>query len=249
MATAERIMHVTKTPSFAKRHGPLYYLDLNAVSPKLLRDMAELFKPAGDSIRLIDGAIIGSPPSPKDASATLHSWNRPAFPMCGPHKLADANQHGAHLANVLGTQHISDHIGAASALKMTFAALTKGFTALAIQSFTTAHRLGVLPELQHHLKLYSPKTYDLTNASMVKMPPKAYRWVREMDEIAATFADDGGFQDDEAIFQGIAKTYDLVANGTDLGMEKTEQRSRGMTAEDVALLMSQGIEKRKQKLE
>lgn len=68
-----------------------------------------------------------------------------------------------------------------------------------------------------------------------------------MEEIGDTFAADGGFTDEENIFSGVSKTYDLVANGTELGKEKTEQRVRGKTAEDVALLMSEGIEKRKLK--
>jgi 3-hydroxyisobutyrate dehydrogenase-like beta-hydroxyacid dehydrogenase len=248
MATAQRISKVSTTSSFTKRDDPLYYLDLNAVSPKLVRSINELFKSAGDRIRFIDGAVIGSAPSLEDDqtdSSNIEAWKRPAIPMSGSHKLADAKPNGSHLASILGARHISDDIGAASGLKMSFASLTKGFTALAIQSFTTAHRLGVLPELQQHLQQYSPKTYDLANASMPRMPPKAYRWVREMEEIEATLAEDGGFEGEESIFGGIAGTYDLVAHGTDLGNEKTERRHRGKTAEDVAALMSEGIDRRK----
>ncbi|KAI5210613.1 6-phosphogluconate dehydrogenase C-terminal domain-like protein [Aureobasidium subglaciale] len=250
MATAERILGASRAESFSKRDVPLYYMDMNAASPKLIRTMSELFETAGNSIRFIDGAVIGSAPSliaEATDSSNLESWKRPSFPMSGPYQLADAERSGAHLASVLEARHISDQIGAASGLKMSFAALTKGFTGLAIQSFTTAHRLGVLPELQKHLQQYSPKTFDLANASMPRMPPKAYRWVREMEEIGATLAEDGGFEDEEAIFSGIARTYDLVAYGTDLGKEKTEVRSRGKTAEDVAILMSEGIDRRKQK--
>ncbi|KAI5273237.1 6-phosphogluconate dehydrogenase C-terminal domain-like protein [Aureobasidium subglaciale] len=251
MATAERILEASRADSFFERDNPLYYLDMNAASPKLARTMSELLQAdIRDGIRFIDGAVIGSAPSliAEDTDPSiLTSWKRPGMPMSGPHQLADAERSGAHLANVLGARHISDQIGAASGLKMSFAALTKGFTGLAIQSFTTAHRLGVLPELQQHLQQYSPKTFDLANASMPRMPPKAYRWVREMEEIGATLAEDGGFEDQEAIFSGIAKTYNLVAYGTDLGKEKTEVRSRGKTAEDVAILMSEGIDKRKQK--
>jgi 3-hydroxyisobutyrate dehydrogenase-like beta-hydroxyacid dehydrogenase len=248
MATAQRISKVSTTSPFTKRDQPLYYLDLNAVSPKSVRSINELFESAGDRIRFIDGAVIGSAPSLKDDQAdpsNIEAWKRPGIPMSGPHKLADAKAKGAHLASILGARHVSDDIGAASGLKMSFASLTKGFTALAIQSFTTAHRLGVLPELQQHLQQYSPKTYDLANASMPRMPPKAYRWVREMEEIEATLTEDGGFEGEESIFGGIAGTYDLVAHGTDLGNEKTERRNRGKTAEDVAAMMSEGIDRRK----
>ncbi|KAI4730791.1 6-phosphogluconate dehydrogenase C-terminal domain-like protein [Aureobasidium sp. EXF-10728] len=250
MATAERILKGCKNAAFTQTDKPLYYVDMNAVSPKLVRGMSELFKAAGNNLRFIDAAVIGSAPSLKDEQADptkLESWKRPAIPMSGPIRLEDAGTSGSHLADVLGARHISDEVGAASGLKMSFAALTKGFTGLAIQSYTTAHRLGVLPELQQHLQQYSPKTFDLAQAWMPGMPPKAYRWVREMEEINATLAEDGGFEDEESIFGGIARTYELVAHGTDLGQEKTERRNRGKTAEDVALLMSEGIDGRKQK--
>ncbi|CAD0092803.1 unnamed protein product, partial [Aureobasidium vineae] len=252
MATAERVLGGSKNASFTKRDKPLYYLDMNAVSPKLVRGMSDLFEAAGNNVRFLDGAVIGSAPSLKDEQADpskLEAWKRPGIPMSGPVRLVDAEPSGSDLANVLGARHISDEIGAASGLKMSFAALTKGFTGLAIQSFTTAHRLGVLPELQQHLQQYSPKTFDLANASMPRLPPKAYRWVREMEEINATLLEDGGFENEESIFSGIARTYDLVAHGTDLGQEKTERRNRGKTAEDVALLMSEGINRRKQKMD
>lgn len=76
---------------------------------------------------------------------------------------------------------------------MCFASTTKGLTAIAIQSFTTAHALGVLDDLQAHLKDYSPKTGELAAKGLVGMPPKAYRWVDEMKEIAETFHTEGGF--------------------------------------------------------
>lgn len=132
---------------------------------------------------------------------------------------------------------------------MCFASLTKGFTALAIQSFTTAHRLNVLPELQEHLQQYSPKSLELAQRGIVGMPPKAYRWVREMEEIAETHEADGGYHHNESIFQAVARVYDLVANGTVLGDEVTEKRVNGKTPEDVARCMSEGIEKRKLKTE
>lgn len=77
---------------------------------------------------------------------------------------------------------------------MCFGINTKGFTALAIQSFTTAHRLGVLPELRSYLGKYSPTTLQLAEKGLVTMPPKAYRWVHEMLEMAGTVSDDGGFE-------------------------------------------------------
>ena len=130
---------------------------------------------------------------------------------------------------------------------MCFASTTKGLTAIAIQSFTTAHRLGVLDELQSHLKQYSPKIGELTTKGLVGMPPKAYRWVDEMKEIAETMRAEGGFEKD--LFTSVGEIYRFVANETELGAEKTESRKLGMTAEDVARLVGEGMEKKKQKVE
>lgn len=250
LSTAQRILDVSSLPSFKDRKSPLYFLDLNAISPRSAREIAKLFQPASDGLLFIDGGIIGGPPKPKDAGGKLDSpeaWTRPSIPASGPHPLSEAAPSGADLEQVLNIRHIASEIGQASGLKMCFASLTKGMTSLAIQSFTTAHRLNVLGELQDHLEQYSPKTLALAQNGLAGMPPKAYRWVREMAEIGDTFAEDGGFEDDENIFSGVSKTYDLVAYGTELGNEKTGERIRGKTAGDVAALMSEGIDKRKAK--
>jgi hypothetical protein len=84
------------------------------------------------------------------------------------------------------------------------------------------------------------------------MPPKAYRWVREMDEIAITHADDGGFEggeEGEGIFGQIAKVYKSVAEDTVLGEEKTERRERGKTLEDVSVAMGEGLLAKKRKVD
>ena len=65
------------------------------------------------------------------------------------------------------------------------------------------------------------------------MLPKAYRWVREMEEIAQTHADEGGFNGEPGIYGEVAKVYKSVAEDTVLGEEKTERRKRGVTVEDV----------------
>ncbi len=72
---------------------------------------------------------------------------------------------------------------------MCYASTTKGLTAIAVQSYATAHRLGVLGELRRELGAGAARA----ERSLVSMPPKAYRWVREMEEIALTFEEEGGF--------------------------------------------------------
>jgi hypothetical protein len=79
------------------------------------------------------------------------------------------------------------------------------------------------------------------------MPPKAYRWVREMEEIAETHAEVGGF--DSLLFEGVAGVYRTVAEDTVLGLEKTGERKRGRTVEDVAAAMGEGLEAKRMKKE
>ena len=172
-------------------------------------------------------------------------WTKPSIVVSGPHSLEDAPVSGVHLAKVLNVKHIADSIGPASGLKMCFASMTKGLTAIAIQSFTTAYTLGVLDQLQAHLKDYSPKTGELVAKGLGGMPPKAYRWVDEMKEIAATFQAVGGFERD--MFDGVSEVYRFVAEETDLGNEKTG--GKRLDPEDVARLMMQGLERKKEKLE
>lgn len=71
--------------------------------------------------------------------------------------------------------------------------------------------------------------------SMTNVPPKAYRWVKEMEEIAVTHAEDGGFDGGEGlgvgkgIFDAVAEVYRTIAEDTVLGKETTERRKRGLT--------------------
>jgi hypothetical protein len=114
-------------------------------------------------------------------------WHCPTLLLCGPEKVPDTN-----LAKILNMKHMSDKVGAATAVKTCFGMTTKGFIALAIQSFTTAHRLGVLDELQDYLGRYKPATLEMAQDGLVVMPPKSYRWVHEMLEMSETAAEFGG---------------------------------------------------------
>lgn len=215
------------------------------MSPRTAREVASILEHYSSKVRFADGGIIGGPPHLKDDG----TWSRPSIPVSGPHQLSSAQPYGEKLAEILNTRHINDTIGSATGLKMCFASLSKGFTALAIQSFTTAQSLGVLGDLKQQLDDFAPGVRTRAEKGLISMPPKAYRWVNEMDEIAATFEADGGFRPEESPFRGIAKIYELVADGTDLGKEKTENRQRGKDAEDVAKLMLDGTARRKEKTE
>ncbi|KAK0632268.1 6-phosphogluconate dehydrogenase [Immersiella caudata] len=260
MATAQRVLDaITALPE--PRTAPLYFADMNAISPSSLQKIAALFDAVTtDTLRFIDGSILGGPPAPPSKTSTstsneaedkrYESWNRPLLPTSGPFSVASVSP---HLAAVLNARHISPDLGAASGLKMCFASLGKGFAAIAVQAVTTAKRLGVLDDLRSALAEKSPWTLERVEKSVVTMAPKAYRWVREMEEISETHAGvvegDGVFAP-EYIFKGAAEVFRLVAEDTVLGQEKVGKRERGRNADEVADAVLDGVrEKRRKKCE
>ncbi|KAI1430308.1 6-phosphogluconate dehydrogenase [Xylaria sp. FL1777] len=248
-ATAQRIVDAVTGPF--RRSTPLYFADLNAVAPSTTKTIAALFEQTRGQVRFIDGAIIGGPPALKSSGASSAAqpataeWSVPSIPVSGPHKFSSIPGYGEKLSATLNARHVSDEIGVASGLKMCFASLTKGFTSLAIQSFTTAKRLGVLDELQSELQGFVPGHLSAAQRGVIGMAPKAYRWVREMEEIALTFDEEGGFPQD--LFKGVADVYRAVAEDTVLGKEKVGKRKRGTDVHDMAAAMAEGLENKRKK--
>lgn len=254
LGTAERIAEACRLPDTASRResiedvnnrpnrSPLYFLDLNATPARLAKEIAALFEnePATSTNSLarchfLDGGIIGAPPvqTPQDSQ-----WKKPSVVLSGP--AVDLPPAFAPLAEVLNLKLVSPRIGAASTLKLSFAALTKGLTALSILSFSTAQRESLLPELLDHLDTYSPHTAALARAGVIGMSPKAYRWVDEMRHIGETFDSEGCWDGVGAsIYGGMAEIYRTVAEETILGQERVEQRDRGTSVEDAAHILAQ----------
>ncbi|KAK1832894.1 putative 6-phosphogluconate dehydrogenase [Podospora conica] len=244
LSTAQRILS-----ALPARSTPLYYADMNALSPSTTASIALLFA-STPTVRFIDGSILGGPPTPPNPTDDDGApWSRPLLPTSGPHPLSSSGPHGPELCAVLRVKHISPDIGPASALKMCFASLSKGYAAIAVQTVTTARRLGVLSELEASLRELAPAELARMERAVAGVAPKAYRWVREMDEISATHAGDGdgegvGFAP-ELIFRGAAEVFRTVAEDTVLGEEKVGERKRGRTAGDVAEAMLEGLRERK----
>jgi len=108
--------------------------------------------------------------------------------------------------------------------------MTKGTTALAVELLVAARRLGVEQALEKELRESRSDVFDWQMKNIAVMPPKAYRWVPEMQEIAKTFGELGMTR---RIFEGATDIYEMVAR-TSLGKESPEQaRKAGRTALDV----------------
>ncbi|KAF2641717.1 hypothetical protein P280DRAFT_367739, partial [Massarina eburnea CBS 473.64] len=211
VATAQRIVDAMKDREGENvREGktePLYYLDLNAIAPSTSRYIAALFEKEAPSIRVIDGGIIGGPPTlPSPSSSESITWTRPGIPISGPYLLPSPE-----LASLLNMRYLNPQIGAASGLKCTFAAMGKGFIALSLQSYTTASALEILPDLQFYLDTYNPSARQKAEKGITGCPSKAYRWVEEMRQIGLCFAEDGGWGKRANVFEGVAGVYEGLA--------------------------------------
>src|SRR6185436_19742012 len=115
---------------------------------------------------------------------------------------------------------MSERIGDASALKICDAVMAKGVTALMLQMLVTARRLGIEDALDAQCE--GPRRYfhDWIIRTLPIVPPKAYRWVPEVDQIAQTFESVGVSGD---MMRAAIQIYEQVAQ-TALGREAPEAR-------------------------
>jgi 3-hydroxyisobutyrate dehydrogenase-like beta-hydroxyacid dehydrogenase len=194
-------------------------VDCNAVAPDTVHEISGLIKGAGG--RFLDAGIIGPPPRGK-AKTYLYASGPGAAAL---EQLA-APQLIVHV--------IGEGLADASALKMCFGALNKGTQALWLQVLIAAQRLGVADLLDAQLRQSQAERYEWALGQFPSLPPKAYRWVPEMLEIAKTLGTVGMTP---KMFQGAADTYRFVAD-TSLGKETPESRDKTRGGNDVVRLLA-----------
>jgi 3-hydroxyisobutyrate dehydrogenase-like beta-hydroxyacid dehydrogenase len=149
-------------------------VDANAVSPMTARQIGQLF---GD--RWVDGGIIGPPPRRAGTTRMYLSG-----PQAG--EVARLFEDSALEPVVLPGSPV-----AASALKMAYAAWTKGSAALLLAAVDSAGAGGVGDALAAEWARSQPELHDRARQAADSAASKGWRWVGEMQEIAATFADAG----------------------------------------------------------
>ncbi|MCH7744680.1 MAG: DUF1932 domain-containing protein [Chloroflexi bacterium] len=103
---------------------------------------------------------------------------------------------------------LGDAIGRASGIKMCYAAMTKGTSALYLALLTTAEAMGLSDELATEFKSSQSEVYKRMEGGLPSLPSKAFRWVGEMEEIAATFEHVGVTP---FFHQGAAEMYRLLS--------------------------------------
>ena len=150
------------------------YVDANAVSPGTAREVAKLICESGG--RYVDGGIIGPPPE-KPGLTRLYLSGR------------DAEQVAALFGGTpLDTRVIGGSATAASAVKMAYAGWTKGTAALLLSVRALAREQGVEEALLAEWALSQPGLDARSAGAARSAAAKGWRWVGEMEEIAATMS-------------------------------------------------------------
>lgn len=186
----------------ASNRKPIY-VDCNAVSPETVRKIDVVVRDTGASF--VDGGIIGPPPEPDSSKTRIY--------LSGPdaEKVAVLANHGLSMPVQAGP------VGAASAMKMSYAGITKGFTALGAAMMLAATHGGTAEALVAEMKVSQPALLKWLTSQMPKMHSKAYRWVAEMEEIAAFVGED---RPGAGIYHSAASLYEAIA--ADFAGEKQE---------------------------
>jgi 3-hydroxyisobutyrate dehydrogenase-like beta-hydroxyacid dehydrogenase len=192
VALAQRL-----APEIKRAGRKIVYVDCNAVSPQTAERIGAVLE--GTGCIYVDAGIVGPPPSAK---------TRTIFYVSGPgaaefHRLT---QHGLTIRQVDGPN------GAASAMKLSYAGITKGCTAICSAMMLGATRGGTADALLQELSESQPMLLNWMRGFVSRMPPKAYRWVAEMEEIATFQQDDAAAHD---MYMGIARFYEQIAAALD----------------------------------
>ena len=189
------------------------FADCNAVSPAAAARMAAIISAAGGDY--IDGGIIGGSPA-RGAVPNIY--------VSGPSAALMDELDGKGI----GVPNLGTEIGRASGIKMCYASMTKGTSALRVAMLTAARALGLYDELTAELAHSQSGALSSMESGVPGLPANAGRWIGEMDEIAATFEAVGvtpGFH------EGAAEVFRLLAS-TPFADESPETIDRNRTLAD-----------------
>lgn len=194
------------------------YADCNAIAPNTSKQIDEIISNAGG--RYIDAGIIGGPPSQDEQTR---------FYASGPHEdiLTQLDGFGI-LVRPMGGE-----VGRASGIKMCYASVTKGTAALHTAVLTTAESLGLSRELIKELEESQGQRLQAME-SIKTLSAKAFRWVGEMEEIAATYESAGVTPH---FHQGAAEIFRMIADSP-IGDERPETIDRNRSLEETVAIFA-----------
>jgi 3-hydroxyisobutyrate dehydrogenase-like beta-hydroxyacid dehydrogenase len=196
LALAQRFV-----PALAASNAKPVYVDCNAINPKTVDRVAAAIAPT--DCPFVDAGIIGQPPKPGDAGPRIYASGAAAP------RFASLREHG------LDVRVLDGALSAASALKMSYAGITKGTQAIGAAMMLAAMRTGTADSLMAELQGSQKEMLAWLRRQLTMMPPKAYRWVAEMEEIAGFVGDDPASRE---LYEGAAEFYarfaeDFAAGG------------------------------------
>ena len=170
------------------------YIDCNAVSPQTAISIGEVVTPTG--AHFVDAGIIGGPPR--------QGYKGPSIYASGEHvhEAVPLRDWGINLRAIDGP------VGAASAVKMSYAGITKGTTAIASAMLLGAARFGCAAALIAELTESQPEMLARFREGIPRMYDKAYRWVAEMEEISDFLEENPPSRD---IYAAVARLYEFLA--------------------------------------
>lgn len=146
------------------------YVDANAISPSTATEVATTVTSSG--ARFVDGGIVGPPPA-RDGTTRLY--------LSGPNAAAVAELFASSAVEAIV---LGDEPTAASALKLAYAAWTKGSSALLLAAHELAARSGVGAALDAEWERSQPALAGRLAAAQASAASKGWRWTPEMLEIA-----------------------------------------------------------------
>ncbi|KAG2125966.1 6-phosphogluconate dehydrogenase C-terminal domain-like protein [Suillus clintonianus] len=199
----DAVSFAEKIQDAAAKHGsafpsPRTFVDCNAVNPETVKRIAALF--AGTSVKFVDAGIIGGPPK--------GNYDPTFYASAEDGKMLDEftalSNYGLKVSPLKGE---GVGVGDASALKMSYAGITKGTTGLYTTMVLAAHASSpaTADALMRELHMSQPVLLNRLVEAVPPMLPKAYRWIGEMEEIADFV---GGGEGD--VYRGIAKVYERI---------------------------------------
>jgi 3-hydroxyisobutyrate dehydrogenase-like beta-hydroxyacid dehydrogenase len=153
------------------------YVDANAISPTTAREVAAVIEAGGASY--VDGGIIGAPPA---APGTTR------FYLSGP---GAGSVRDLFSGTALDARVVAGELTAASAVKMAYAAWTKGTAALLLAVRAMARAEGVEADLLGEWALSQPRREARSARAAGSAGSKGWRWAGEMEEIAASMIEAG----------------------------------------------------------
>jgi putative dehydrogenase len=186
------------------------YVDCNAISPQTAREVGRTVTEAGSCF--IDAGIIGSAPG-KGRGPRFYVSGADVRPML------ELNGKGFDVIEA------GKNAGEASAMKMVYAALTKGTWTLHTAIMMAAQRLGVCDALIAEFEHSQNAALSAIRGRVPFIPADSARWVGEMEEIAATFEQVGvtsGFHKGAAdVFRILEKTPYAQETRADMDTTRT----------------------------